>query len=216
MMKNDYKYWFFDLDGTLADTDADIRESWRAALAELGLVCPTFDRDFVAGPPIEVMAERLFPGRFTPELGVELRAAFGRHYDQSGFPRTREYPGVLAAVKALKASGARVFIVTNKRYAGAKLIAAKFGWGEVFDALYAGDMYADDPAIGKLKKDALLARVLREHAIDASDAVMVGDTVNDFEAAAANGIASIGVAWGYGKADELAKAGRVINEPDQI
>ena len=34
------KLWFFDLDGTLADTDRDIREAWKATLADLGLECP--------------------------------------------------------------------------------------------------------------------------------------------------------------------------------
>ena len=31
------RFWFFDLDGTLADTDGDIRLAWKAALADLGL-----------------------------------------------------------------------------------------------------------------------------------------------------------------------------------
>ena len=54
------KYYFFDLDGTLADTDGDIRASWKAALADLGVSCPTFDKEFVAGPPLEEMAKKLF------------------------------------------------------------------------------------------------------------------------------------------------------------
>ena len=41
-------------DPTLADTDGDIRLAWKAALADLGLDCPTFDRDFIAGPPMKV------------------------------------------------------------------------------------------------------------------------------------------------------------------
>ena len=53
------KNWFFDLDGTLADTDPDIRASWKAAMADIGLVCPNFDRDFVAGPTLEEMAAKV-------------------------------------------------------------------------------------------------------------------------------------------------------------
>ena len=37
------RFCFFDLDGTLADTDRDIREAWKAALRDLGLDCPDFD-----------------------------------------------------------------------------------------------------------------------------------------------------------------------------
>lgn len=204
------RHWFFDLDGTLADTDGDIRAAWRETLADLGIECPDFDRDFVAGPPIEVMAEKLFPGLYTAELGVRLRAGFGERYDRSGFPGTFEYPGVLDRVRELKSLGCRVFVATNKRFAGAMLMAEKFGWTEVFDSIYAGDMYADDPSVGKLGKPALLAKILAERGISAADAVMVGDTASDFEAARANGIESVGVSWGYGKPEELALADRVV------
>ena len=209
-------FWFFDLDGTLADTDKDIREAWRATLADLGIECPNFDRDFVAGPPIETMAEILFPGLYTDELGVKLRAGFGEHYDHDGFPNTFEYPGVMDAVRKLKSLGCEVFIATNKRFAGATLMAEKFGWDKVFDFIYAGDMYKDDPAVGKLKKPALLAKILAERGISAADAVMVGDTASDFEAARANGIESIGVTWGYGKPEELAQAGSLVSDPADL
>lgn len=208
------KTWFFDLDGTLADTDADIRGAWKAALVDLGIVCENFDRDFIAGPPLEEMAFKLIPG-CTDAIAQAIREGFGRHYDGDGFPETREYPGVIDAVRALKANGANVFIATNKRWLGAKAMAEKFGWLDVFDGLYTGDMHKDDP-IGKLKKDALLALIMREIGATASDCVMVGDTVSDFTAAAANGMESVGVTWGYGKPEELALASRLAATPAEI
>ena len=210
------RFWFFDLDGTLADTDGDIRLAWKAAMADMGLACPTFDRDFVAGPPIEEMAAMLFGAAYTPEIGAELRVRFGAHYDNDGFPTTREYPGVMDRVRALKSSGARVFIATNKRFEGATAMAAKFGWMEAFERLYTGDMFKDDPATGKMRKPELLAFIMRELGAKPEECVMVGDTINDFEAAAKNGIESVGVAWGYGKPDELAAATRLANVPDEI
>lgn len=202
---------FFDLDGTLADTDADIRRAWKAALADLGVTCENFDRDFVAGPTLEEMAFKLIPG-CTHAMAAALREGFGRHYDCDGFPLTREYPGVLDAVRRLKDAGARVFIATNKRYAGAMAMARRFGWDGVFEGLYAADMHKDD-AIGKLTKSALLALALKETGEKAGDCAMVGDTLGDFTAAAANGMASIGVSWGYGKPEELARATRRVDEP---
>ena len=210
------KAWFFDLDGTLADTDGDIRGAWRSAMAEMGISNPNFERDFVAGPPIEEMARRLFPEIYTDAFGAELRARFGAHYDRDGFPTTREYPGVIDRVRELKASGARVFIATNKRYAGAKAMWEKFGWGEVFEGLYAGDMHKDDPAIGKLRKPQLLKRVMREKGLAPGDCVMVGDTASDFEAASENGMESVGVTWGYGTEKELAMATRIARTPSEI
>ncbi len=207
--------WFFDLDGTLADTDADIRVSWRAAMEDLGLVCDNFERDFVAGPPIEVMFKRLFPGQYTEELALKLRERFGFHYDGDGLPNTREYPGVLDAVRALKARGDRVFIATNKRLLGALAISRKFGWGDVFEGVYTGDMHKDD-AIGKLAKGPLLALAMKENALRPDDCTMVGDTASDFNAASENAMRSIGVTWGYGRPDELALATRLVSTPQEI
>lgn len=208
--------YFFDLDGTLADTDPDIRASWRVTLDELGLVCPNFERDFIAGPPIEEMLAKLLPDQYTDELAARLRARFGFHYDHDGFPKTREYPGVLDAVRRLKAAGHRVFIATNKRYAGASAMARHFGWDQIFEDVFAGDRFQDDPAIGKMKKPALLKFLLARLGVAPEDCIMVGDTNNDFAAARANGIPSIAVSWGYGTDEERALADRIVTSPEEI
>lgn len=203
------KAWFFDLDGTLADTDRDIREAWKAAMAELGLKRDDFDEVFVAGPPIDVMLQNLFPQEYTPELAQKMRAAFGRHYDHDGFPNTREYPGVLDKVRELKAAGDLVFIVTNKRHAGAEIMGRKFGWDQIFDRLYTGDMYG-------VKKPELISIVLKEHGLAPEDCTMVGDTLNDFAAARSNHVFSVGVSWGYGTPDELRQADRIIERIEDL
>lgn len=210
------RFWFFDLDGTLADTDFDIRLAWKDSLKDLGLVCADFDRKFVAGPPIEEMVKALFPDRYSAALARDLRTRFGEHYDNDGFSNTREYSGVLDRVRQIRAEGGRVFIVTNKRWEGATAMARQFGWMSVFEGLYTGDMHKDDPTIGKLRKPELLARVMREVGATPEMSVMVGDTGNDFEAARKNGIASVGVTWGYGTADELALADRLARMPSEI
>lgn len=207
--------WFFDLDGTIADTDADIRLSWKAAIADLGLECPCFDEKFVAGPPFDEMARILFPEVCTPALVDALRTGFASHYDTDGFPSTVEYPGVIDTVKALKSRGDRVYIATNKRFAGAAAMARHFGWNRIFDGLYAGDMHKDDP-IGKLTKGKLIALAMREIGAKREDCAIVGDTHSDFEAARENGILSIAVSWGYGKPTELSLANIVISHAAEL
>lgn len=210
------KYLFFDLDGTLADTDGDIRLAWREAMAAMGLECPGFEEKFVAGPPIEAMAKTLFPDSYTDEMGAELRRRFGEAYDACGFPSTAEYPGVLDAVRRLKETGRRVFIATNKRFAGAEAVAAKFGWGAVFEKLYAGDMKKDDPAVGKMDKTRLLAYAMAEIGAAPEECAMIGDTANDFDAARANGMKCVAVSWGYGKPGEAEKADATANDAAEL
>lgn len=202
---------FFDLDGTLADTDPDIRLAWRAAIADLGLECPRFDELFVAGPPFDEMARTLFPGRFTPALADSLRERFAVRYDGCGFPGTREYPGVLDVVRQLRSEGRTVAVVTNKRYAGAMAMARRFGWDAVFDGIYAGDM--SEP---KVRKPELLRRVMSGYGAGPSQCVLVGDTASDFEAAAANGVRAVAVAWGYGREADFAGASAVCRDAAEL
>ena len=207
------RFWFFDLDGTLADTDRDIREAWKAALRDLGLDCPRFDEVFVAGPPIDEMTRRLFPDRFTPALADDVRRLFASHYDGDGFPNTYEYPGVLDEVRAVAAAGATAAIVTNKRHAGATAMARRFGWNGVFaGGVWSGDMFPGR----KLAKTELLAVVMQRLGAAPSESVMVGDTASDFEAARANGVFSVGVEWGYGRPDELAAADVTVSAPGEL
>ena len=209
------KTWFFDLDGTIADTDADIRLAWKAAISDLGLACPAFDEKFVAGPPFDEMAKILFPESCTPALVDALRTGFASHYDTDGFPSTVEYPGVIDTVKALKSRGDLAFIATNKRFAGATAMAQHFGWDALFDGLYAGDMHKDDP-IGKLSKGKLIAHAMQEIGAKREDCALVGDTHSDFDAARENGILSIAVSWGYGKPAELALADVTIKRAEEL
>lgn len=223
-MKN---YWFFDLDGTLADTDTDIREAWKATLSDLGLNHPRFDEIFVAGPPIGEMTKTLFPEIYTDELAENIRTGFRRHYDNDGFANTREYPGIIDEVRRLKSAGDLVAIVTNKRYAGTMAIAEHFKWLSLFDGIYAGDMLLsissekaeaickrngiDRPKL--LRKPGLLKMALSETGADPMYSTMIGDTVNDFEAARKNSIRAIAVPWGYGKAEELSAAAFIAEPP---
>lgn len=199
-----YGHWFFDLDGTLARTGEDIVSAWKKSIAEMGLSCPHFDEVFKIGPTLEKMAHELF-GDITPERVAELTARFKPNYDESGFPNTVAYPSIPESLAALKAGGAKIYIVTNKRHAATQRMVEALGWNALFDGVWSFDSF---PGI-KYKKPELLARLLGELGVDPSDAVMVGDTKGDVDAGKANGVHSIGVTWGYGSKEELSEADEI-------
>ena len=64
----------------------------------------------------------------------------------------------------------------------------------------------------------LLAYLLEQENLNASETIMIGDRKHDLIAASENGVASIGVLWGYGSAEELAefKAGAVVSSPAEL
>ena len=205
-----YGHWFFDLDGTLARTGEDIVVAWKGALAALGRDLTNFDRVFKIGPTLEKVVYELYDDA-TPELVADLLARFKPLYDESGFPNTVPYPGIPEALAALKAAGANIYIVTNKRHAPTQAIARKLGWDRLFDGIWSYDTLDV-----KYKKPDLLAKLLADLKVDAADAVMVGDTKGDVDSGKANGLKTVGCAGGYGSREELADADRVFDSADEF
>ena len=111
----------------------------------------------------------------------------------------------------IKASGGKAHIVTNKRHNATQLIAKKFGWDRLLDGVWSYDTFGE-----KYKKAELLAKLLKDFGIDPKDAVMVGDTKGDVDAGKANGMATIGVTYGYGTSDEVAEADAVYASAGEI
>lgn len=202
------KHWFFDFDGTLCDTEADIKSAWRAAIKALGRECPQFDAVYRTGPNIDQVTYMLFDDA-TPELVEQIRALFKTCYDQSGFPETKPYAWIPAWLADLKAKGCHIYVATNKRYNPMGALMRKMDWVELFDGYYSFDMYEGE----KLKKADLLKRVMSERGIDPADAVMVGDTRGDVEAGKGAGLYTIGCTWGYGTREELEGADEIHDAP---
>lgn len=202
----DRHHWFFDLDGTLARTGEDIIAAWKQSIADLGRTCPHFDEVFTIGPTLEKVVYELFDDA-SPELVAQMVARFRPNYDESGFPNTVPYSGVPERLAELKARGAKLYIVTNKRHAPTQGIVRKFGWDRLFDGVWSFDTI---PGV-KYKKPQLLAYLLQSMKIDSADAVMVGDTKGDVDAGRANGMYTIGVTWGYGSREELAEADEIAD-----
>ena len=116
-----YKHWFFDLDGTLARTGEDIVVAWKGALTALGRDLTNSDKVFRIGPTLEKVVYELYDDA-TPQLVEDLMARFKPLYDESGFPNTAPYPGVPELLAAIKASGGKAYIVTNKWHNATQLL----------------------------------------------------------------------------------------------
>jgi len=205
-----YLHWFFDLDGTLARTGEDIIVAWKTALTAVGRDLSNFDRVFKIGPTLEKIVYELYDDA-TPQLVADLLERFKPLYDESGFPNTVPYPGIPELLAAIRTAGGKSYVVTNKRHHATQLIARKFGWDHLMDGIWSYDSFAE-----KYKKPELLAKLLADLKIDPKTAVMVGDTKGDVDAGKANGLATIGVTYGYGSRDELSAADRVFGSAVDI
>ena len=121
-------------------------------------------------------------------------ACFRRHYDAAPAELTRPFPGVLAALQALRAAGCPLGICTNKPEAPAGKLLALLGMDALFDVLVGGDtLPAQKPDPAPLR-----------HTIAAlggapAAALFVGDSEVDAAIAANAGVAFALFTRGYRK-----------------
>jgi len=132
----------FDLDGTLIDSAPDIHAAGNAVLAAEGLgpVSAEQSRSFI-GNGARVYVERLqmaAAGAIEPERTARMHRGFIAHYEAE-HSLTRIYPGVEAALEALRGQGWRLGVCTNKPHAPALTVLAHFGWSDLFDVVIGGD-----------------------------------------------------------------------------
>ncbi len=186
----------FDLDGTLADTSADLIAAANACFRGLG------HGDVLAPGPDALTAFQ--GGRAMLRLGFArlgldwteamvdahypaLLAAYAEVIDRE----TRLYPGAMAAVERFRAAGWRVGICTNKPEGLAEELLRRLGIRGAFDALVG----ADTLPVRKPDPRPLDETVRRAGGV-AGRAILVGDTVTDRDTARAAGIPSVLVTFG--------------------
>jgi phosphoglycolate phosphatase len=184
----------FDLDGTLADTSADLIAAANATFAEAGLGEPLrVDRDrgiaFAGGRAmLRAGFERLGRGdeevaRLYPRLLELYGAALDVH--------TRLYDGVEAALARLAAAGWALGICTNKPERLAALLLDRLGLGQRFAAVVGAD------TLRVRKPDPLhLLETIARAGGTAAHAALIGDTVTDREVARAAGVPCVLVGFG--------------------
>lgn len=133
----------FDLDGTLIDSAPDIQSVAAAVLGDLGKegLSLAETRRFI-GEGAPVFVSKMLAARGLDEATVshaEIYQAFIAQYalavDKAVF-----YPGVLAALSALKASGHRLGLCTNKPEVPARAVMRHMGLDTIFHAFTAGGM----------------------------------------------------------------------------
>ena len=199
----------FDLDGTLTDSKPGILGCLRKVITawQLG---DQGDLNRFIGPPVEGWCEELLPNG-SPAERTRLANDYRALYDREGWSNNSVFPGIGELIIALKTAGYPLYVCTSKQQHFAVRILEHFGLAAHFRAIY-----GDKAEYASHAKPELLARLLREQPVEPASAWMIGDRSHDLEAAEANGLACLLVGWGYGTAEERARAGRVAATPAEL
>lgn len=200
-----YDIVIFDLDGTLLNTIGDLAASVDYVMRSRNLPEHT-DAEYrqMVGGGIKRLVERALPAELAADEAYveECVAQFRRYYVDNIDRHTVPYEGMCELLQRLRGEGVEVAVASNKFQHGTDRLVAKF-FGDVDFVAVEGNREG-----APLKPDPqIVNNILQRAGVEKHRAVMVGDSGIDIRTAAAAGVDSIGVAWGFRFAEELYDAG---------
>lgn len=200
----------FDLDGTLTDSGEGIMNCAALALEHFGLPVPDREqmRVFV-GPPLEQTFRKFgVPADKTSEAIQVFRS----RYVPIGIFENVPYPGIPELLAQLRGQGHTLYVATSKPEQMAAQVLEHFGLAKFFHRICGATM--DEKRVEK----ADVIAYLLQHTGPKESCVMVGDTAFDVLGAKEHQIPTIGVTWGYGKAEDMRQAGaaEIANTTDEL
>lgn len=216
-----YKYLFFDLDGTLTDSQEGITKSVSYALISLGVEdIPQETKLKFIGPPLKDSFPK-YCG-FDEEMTAKAIKLYRERYSTVGKFENRPYEGIPELLKELKDDNRMLIIASSKPTEFVEDILKKFDIREYFDLISAAELSGANS-----EKEDVIRKALKElnfdfkedgvsvdtkddksEKIDLSEAVMIGDRHYDIIGANHFGMDSIGVNYGFAQdKNELKDAG---------
>ncbi len=186
-----------DLDGTLVDSAPDLASAVNDLLTEVGRprLTEAAVRHMVGDGVPKLVERALVASGGVPDASAlaDCIARYHAFYESRMTELTRPYPGAVETLSDLKSTGWRLAICSNKPEGPSRHILTALGLGDLFEAVAGGDTFAvrkPDPGHVHGVLDTLSARP--------SQAVMLGDSLNDVLAAHGAGLPAIAITSGYG------------------
>ena len=204
-----YDYILFDLDGTITDPALGITNAVMHALEKYNIPVPERSELYkFIGPPLADSFMKYY-GMTQPQA-MKAIEYYREHFRDIGIFENTVYDGFEELMKRLCDAGKTLIVATSKPEEFAKRITEHFGLAEYCSHVCGSNMDGT-----RCKKDEVVAYALKTAGVtDVSRAVMVGDREYDITGAAALGLDSIGVLYGYGSREELEAAGATYIAPE--
>lgn len=203
----------FDLDGTLADTLADIAAAANHALEAVG--CPTRPVDayrHLAGQGVDHLIAHAL-GAAHLDKATRCKALYLANYDIHKYDRSGPFEGMPELLDALVENGIRLAVLSNKPHAATQDMVATLFANWTFDVVRG----ATDGV--PLKPDPTAALAIAEQLdVPVSDWLYVGDTAADIGTGRSAGMFTVGVTWGFRDVAELRENGAdaIIDQPADL
>ena len=192
----------FDLDGTLTDTLADLKNSVNYALGVCGFPERNSDeiRSFV-GNGVRKLVYRSVPVGTDNETAEKCLEIFKEHYKNNSRVETKPYDGIVELLEELRRRNVKTAVVTNKMHEAATEIVEYF-FGNLIDVTIG----QSDKISPKPEPDMVFLAIEKLGA-SKENAVYIGDSEVDCITAINSGLPCIGVTWGFRDREVLCENG---------
>lgn len=232
-----YQYILFDLDGTLTNSRLGITKCVQYSLEKMGRAVPSAEELICfIGPPL-MDSYQEFCG-----MGIEeaerATALYRERYAVTGLFENEVYPGIPETLGKLQKAGFILAIATSKPEEYLVRILNHFQMNSYFTVISGSGLSGERNSKTEVIWDALCQLAVwksggqkscregygtsyRQQEADENmleeikkSAIMIGDRHHDIEGAAACGIDSLGIHYGYARTGELKEAGAVYEVED--
>ena len=204
----------FDIDGTLIDTVDLHAASWAETFRHYGVeVSHEAVRSQIGKGGDQIMPVFL-PVELVERKGEEIEAFRKDLFLRAYFPKARAFPGVRELFERIRAAGQRIVLASSGKADEVERYGKLAGIADLLDAATS----ADDAERSKPHPDIFQAALARIEPLGAADAIVVGDTPYDAEAARKAGLRTVGVLCGGFPESELRAAGcvAIYRDPEDL
>jgi phosphoglycolate phosphatase len=192
-----------DLDGTLLDTAPDLAEAANRMLAELQL--PAIEENLIKtyiGNGVSRLIKRVLTRSMDGEPDAALfelaQPIYEKHYQEVVSLNSRPFPGVVEGMEAMKQAGYHLACITNKAAKFTIPLLKDTGLHHYFELILSGD------SLPKRKPDPLpLLHACEVFKVKPEEMLLIGDSLNDTQAARAAGCHVFCVPYGYNRGGDV-------------
>ena len=179
---------FFDLDGTLAESQGVMRQVLRDFAAAFGRSATDAEFDALNGPPVPVIVAKLKRDWALPQRPAELVQQYNQLID-AAFLDVRPAPGAVATLEAACHHGWKVGVVTSNAAARSRAWLARRGVASFVAVVVGGD----EVCLGKPQPEPYRVALARS-GCNRETSVAVEDSALGATSALAAGLRTFGYA----------------------
>ncbi len=202
----------FDIDGTLLASNAAHAHSWVDAYSDFGYNVPFYQLRWLIGMGGDRLIKTHFPGMSSGEgIGKVIAHRAVNVFLDRYAPALQPTPGARTLVERVQRAGLKTVVATSARQKELEVLLKLAGVADLLtEATTASDVASTKPS------PEVVEAALEKIGLPPHEAVMIGDTPYDVEAAARAGVRIIGVRSGGWDDASLQGAAAIYNDPEDL